>query len=72
MILLTPIEFLSNKNKMFDFFTIYDNLVIFDTLGYLNVVYSIPRSDYERVYDSFILGCVPNLYSYLDLPYFLY
>ena len=53
----SPIEFLTNKNRMIDFYTIKETMLVFDSSGYLNVIYSIENSKYERINATDIIGC---------------
>ncbi len=68
----SPIEFITNKNRIFNFYTLNDSMIILDTDGLLNVVYSIKNSGYERVKADDIFGCVPNVYTEYFFPYFIF
>jgi hypothetical protein len=68
----TPVEFLSSTNKILNFYTFNDTIVMFDSEGYIDVIYSISNSKYTRWNATDILGCVPNLYLEYKEDYLIY
>jgi hypothetical protein len=68
----TTIEFISKNNKLLDFFTFGDVIIILDKEGYFNVVSDLNANIYDRVQSKTFLGCAPSLYTALYGPYLMY
>ncbi len=66
------IEFISKNNRLLDFFSFGDLVVILDQDGYFNVI-SDPKSNiYVRVKSETFLGCAPSLFTVFYDPYLMY
>ena len=57
---------------MINFFTLNETMIIFDTGNYIDVVYSIKYSQYDRLNVSDIIGCSPIIYADLYNSYFVF
>ena len=66
------LDFITNKNKIMNFFEVNGVLVLFDSLGYLSVIDKFSKSIYDRKPVATYLDCKPDYYIEYHEPYLIY